>query len=268
MTKMDASLHLYGSNGLLGHLKNGRLPLSQGDSMLNPYLETGLEGRQTHAPIPDHEIEQEMKRQYESLPSHISALLGYEDYKKQSEKLMPSIIDAIQLKRKGAQADVSDQYNKARFAKVSYLRLFNSAKCHFGWETLANNFTGMCIELKANHEVFSSNQDRLALIKPVGYGATHDFQVSAANPIPGFFMDCEENAPRQEWRAAFLFKEQQQTLKLASAAVKHIYLSANATAEDIDAVKRFVSQDIRFRHVGVSLVLPDEQRWRLRVKPL
>lgn len=268
MTKMDASLHLYGSNSLLSHLKNGRLPLSQDDSMLSPYLETGLEGRLTQAPITEHEINQEMQRQYESLPSPISALLGFEDYKKQSEKLMPSIIEAIQVKRQATQTDIVDQYSKARIAKVSYLRLFNSAMSQFGWEILAKGFTGMCIELNANHEVFNTNQDRLALVKPVVYGATHDFQVSNVNPIPGFFMDCEENAPRQEWRAAFLFKEQQETLKVASSAVKHIYLSVNATLDEIEAVKRFVSQDIRYRHVGVSLVLPDEQRWRLRVKPL
>jgi hypothetical protein len=268
MTKMDASLHLYGSIGLLGQLKNGRLPLSNGDSMLSPYLETGIEGRLTQAPITDHEINQEMQKQYASLPGHISALLGFEDYKKQSEKLMPSIIEAIQKKRQASQIDILDQYSKVRIAKVGYLRLFNSATSHFGWEALAHNFTGMCVELNANHEIFSTNQNRLALVKPVVYGGTHDYQVSNVNPIPGFFRDCEENELRQEWRAAFLFKEQQETLKLASTAVKHIYLSVNATVGDIEAVKRFVSQDIRYRHVEISLVLPDEQQWRLRVKPL
>lgn len=268
MTSMDASLHLYGSNGLLSHLKNGRLPLMQGDSLWSPFLDAGLKGRQTSAPISDREIDQEMQHQYNRLPKHISALLSFDAFKMQSEKLLPSVIEAIQLKRQAAPVEVLDQYSKARISKVSYLRLFSSAMCHFGWRDLADDFTGMCIELNANHAVFSSDQDRLALVKPVAYGATHDYQVSAANPIPGFFMDCEENAPRQEWRAAFLFKEQQKTLKLANKAVRHIFLSIYSTAEEIDAVQRLVSQDIRYRHVGVSLVLPDEQRWRLRVEPL
>jgi hypothetical protein len=268
MTSLGASLHLYGSIDLLGDLKNGRLPLLQGDSLLTPYLDTGLKNRQTSAPITDHEIDQEMQRQYQTLPPHICQLLTYDAYKKQSEKLRPSILAAIQTQREAYKGEVSNQYSAARIAKVNYLRLFSSAICQFGWQSLANDFSGVCIELNVDHAMFSSNDDRLAMLKAVSYGTTHDYQVSAVNPIPGFFMDCEEHAPRQEWRAAFLFKAQQETLKLASKAVKHIYLSVNAKPEDIEAAQRFVAQDMRYRHAGVSLVLPDEQRWRLRISAI
>ncbi|MBU2863833.1 hypothetical protein KO489_08285 [Reinekea forsetii] len=264
MTMATASLHLYGSSALLGHLKNARLPLLHGSNQLSPYLETGQKRVLSQAPITEHEINQELRRQFEALPGHISALLSFEDFTKQSEKLMPSIEAAIKARRQQSKPG-SNQYSTERFHKVSYLRLFNSALSHYGWQCLADQFSGICVELEANHDVFQSNDERLALLKAVQYGATHDFNVSGHNPIPGFFLDNPENALREEWRAAFLFAEPQPVIKIQARIVRRIYLSVNADETLVEDCQRLVSQDLRYRHAELSFVVPDEQQWRLRV---
>ena len=260
----QAVLFLYGGAALVQALKSGLLPLQDELSFLSPYIDLDQwQGGGTQA-VTAQEFQTELALDYQRLPDNIRQLLSFEAFQGQADKLADSIRARVLANRQPADLG----YNKRRLDKIGFLRLFSSALSHFGWSTLADNQSGICVALNSRSPMFLPTAGQPVLLRRVSYGAEHAFAISANNPLPGFFCDHAEHRARDEWRVAYARSTTSAAeIRLPKNAVTQIYTSINTPPALKQAVQDLVAQDMRYRQVQLFEVQPDTLRWQLSAKP-
>jgi len=257
-------LFLYGDVALVQALKSGIVPLEDDLTLLSPYMDLDRwQGRGTQV-VTAQEFDTELARDYQRLPDNIRQLLSFEAFQAQADKLADTIRARVLAQRQPADLG----YNKKRLDKIGYLRLFSSALSHFGWSTLADNQSGICVALNSRSPMFLPTAGQPVLLRRVSYGAEHAFAISPSNPLPGFFCDHAEHRARDEWRVAYARTPASSAeIRLPKNAVSQIYTSINTPAAVKQAVQELVAQDMRYRQVQLFEVQPDTLRWQLSAKP-
>jgi hypothetical protein len=106
-----------------------------------------------------------------------------------------------------------------------------------------------------------------ALLRSVTYGAAHDTQPTAENPVPGVFYDAQENASNGEWRYIRPISKGA-VVKLAKGDVVGIYVSIHTPVDVVASLRDLIALDLRYRGCGLYEVYPDASTWRLTARPI
>jgi len=265
MNESQSTLFYYGSEQLLTQLKAGKLDISRDWSMLEPYISFERWHNGNAQIITDQELQIGFRQEYEKLPENIRNLLSFDDFFAQRDKMEAQVRAKILRSRTTS----VQGYQRSRVDNAGFLRLFSSALNHFGWQSLAANFSGLCIAINRHASGLQASAGRPSIVKPVQYGQQHALLVDAENVIPGAFQDAEEHKGRAEWRMVTpTNKIDQPTVKLQKNDVSEIYLSVHASSELIESVKQLVALDLRYRRTRLMEVFPDATKWRLTARPI
>lgn len=260
---MSASVvYLYGNKALLQSVKRGLIPAQPPSFEWQPYAEFDRWQQAPKLRITEAAIIEALQQEYQRLPDNIRGLLTFEDFLQQRDKLEPGIRE--RLKAQQSTSSSVQSYATQRFQQVQTLRLFSASTCHFGWSHLADDFSGVCIGVKASCEGLQAKPGNPVIFKPVTYGGEHDLQPSADNPVPGLFCDVEEHQKRGEWRALWPASDKDERgLKLKKGDLVSVSVSVSTPDTVLEAADALVQRDIRYRNAELRRVLPDAQQWRL-----
>ncbi len=264
-TQTGALLFLYGNNSLTTQLKRGRLPLQQNWAFLEPFLSIDHWQGASNA-VSEAEMTAGYQREYEKLPDKVRMWLSFNDFLGQKDKFTVQVKDHI-LSHQSSLKVVG--YPKARFSKTAYLRLFDSPTCQFGWTDQADLFTGICVALRQQAICLKPMPGTPIVLQPVRYGVHHEFKATSDNPLPGAFMDVEENKSRGEWRAILPSRsDDTPAIKIKRQDIQQIYVSVMTPEETITDLQQLIRTDLNFRHVELFLVKPEGDAWRLTAEHL
>lgn len=265
MEKQPPSLFYYGDQNLVNLLKKGSLALSNDWSMLDPYVSFDRYQQSLQQSITEAELIQGFQAEYQRLPDAIRGLLSFEDFLAQRDKIEPSVRQNILRSRTAADAPM--KYQTSRIEQTLNLRLFSSATVPMAWQTLAEGFSGICLELGSKASGFQALAGKPVLLRPVRYGQTHDLSVSPDNPVPGVFEDIREHQANGEWR---LVRPANQggEIKLAKGDVVNVFVSVHASSEWVAKLREFLALDLRYRNCQLFEVYPDASTWRLTARPI
>ena len=265
MNKSQSTLYYYGDDSLLAQLKAGKLNISQDWSMLEPYISFDRWHEGNVQIITEQELLAGLRFEFEKLPENIQQLLPFDDFLKQRDKLEAGVRARILEDR----TSEVQGYQRQRLNNAGYLRLFSSALSHFGWQSLANNYQGICLAIKRSATSFQSQAGRPLALQPVQYGKAHALFADATNRVPGAFNDAQEHAERGEWRMVIpVNKSQLPVFKLHKDDVIEIYVSVHASPALVESLKALVNLDLRFRRTRLMAVFPDATKWRLTARTI
>lgn len=266
MEKQPPSLFYYGDENLLSQLKKGQFELLNDWSMLQPYISFAQYQQSLQHVISEAELMQGFQLEYQRLPENIRALLSFDDFLQQRDKIEPSVRQSILAQRSNT-ADSPKDYPLNRLEQTVFLRLFSSATVHDAWQNMASGFAGFCLEINSKAACFSSQAGKPALLRPVRYGKPHELVASKANPVPGVFEDTAEHKAQAEWR--FVRPANQgNELKLSKGDVVNVYVSIHTPVDVVARLRDLTALDLRFRHCSLFEIYPDASTWRLTARPI
>ncbi len=261
-------LHYFSGPGIIDWLKKGYLPLAPGAPLATPFVHFAEWHQGSTAPLDQEALDEEWLRQYEALPEAVRGLLSFDHFRAQGGAIEEDIRAAARRRQGGSQA----QFDIGWMGQGRLLRLFPSALCYYGWNHLAEGFSGVALVLNSGHANFASSRERPSKLAPVRYGEPYAFKVTSDNPFPGLLEDHVSQRDNQEWRLLMPVRtapkyQGQPVLPIARGMIEAIYWSVATEDATVEAIRTLARQDMRYKSIGLGRVVPDVHRWTLSLLP-
>lgn len=118
-------------------------------------------------PLNQEALDEEWQRQYRALPESVRGLLSFEHFKAQGGEIEDTVRASARRRQEGSQA----AFDSGWLGQARVLRLFPSALCYYGWQRLADNFSGFTLALNSRNSVFDSTRERPSKLAPFSMGS-------------------------------------------------------------------------------------------------
>lgn len=263
-----ARLHYFAAGHLIKALKQGFLPMEPGAPLAAPFAQFDRWQSDRSRPVTFEALEAEWQRQYAAMPESVKGLLSYEHFRAQGGAIEADVRAAAKRRQSGG----LPHYDQGWLGQGRVLRLFPSALSYYGWRWLADDFSGIAVVVNGASTALKSDRERPSVLAPVVYGAEHRFKVSSRNPFPGLLEDHGSQRDNREWRLLMPAKttprrEGQPVLPITRDLVKGLTWSVSTPAALVEEIRHLVKHDMRYRSVELARVIPDAQRWQLKLEP-
>lgn len=263
-----SKLYLYSDNlenQCLKAIKNNSIPVTTDFDFISIFLNFDQWWLGETAPISEADIKKEQQSQYDALPENVRNFLPFSVFEQQQGKVLESIQKSVKAKKA---ASLVSGYATRVHAKMAMLRLLSTSVSHHAWSQWANQYSGICVVVNSQSDLFQSTAQSPRQFGPVTYGGHHHPAPSKQSPFPELLLDHQDYANLSEWRLVFpksSCKEVQTNLQLpiSSSAISGIYWSVNTPERVIEDIRTMKAQDMRFRQIEVGCVKPSKDQWKL-----
>ena len=196
-----------------------------------------------------------LKTQYQNLPKHLKDMMSFDYFEQQSEVKRPQIEQALIAQKR--QSDGLKEFSAAGLNNWRILSMFEHWQDILLWQTCAASGQGMVLEFGMTESGFKSSSynqyaQHCSAIKQVeSWLPTDDLYYLFNRPQSG-------SSNHHEWRLIRKLEAADRKIEVKGAtramfrlpakAVKRVILGYRCSPEYCVQVKRYLSQDINYRH--------------------
>lgn len=243
------------SEGLI-FLKRGYLPFHSPDQLLDPWMQFKCEYQKQKSPgVANEDFHQHLRQQYQNLPDKLRSMISFEYFEKQSQAKREQIEKTL-VAKKEEQVPV---FNRDEIQDWRVLELFSSWQSFNLWQQYGASGEGLALEFDAEYQSFRSESyneqaQHFSVINSVdSWNPDSDLYYFFNRPKLG------EDRRTYTWRLVRQLKAADRKVEVQGAmramyrlpckAIKQVIIGYGCSAEYCQQVKRYLSQDIHYRHV-------------------
>lgn len=243
------------AEGLL-FLKRGYLPFSSPENLPEPWLQPGcVYLTEDTMEVSAQDYRRFLQLQYQNLPSSLKEMMSFDYFEQQSEVKREEIEQSLIAQK--TQAMAVKPFSVTGLNDWRILSIFNKWQDFQLWQSLAASGQGLVIEFGVEASGFKSSSyneqaQHFSAVKHVGSWLPEDDLYYVFN------RPQEDQQDRGEWRlvrkAAAADRhvnvkgDSRAMYRLPCKAVTRIILGYRCSPEYCLQVKRYLSQDINYRH--------------------
>lgn len=243
------------SEGLI-FLKRGYLPFLTISQLAEPWLHGDARYKATaESEVSAQEFTAHLQQQYENLAPHLKQMLSF-DYFLQQSQAKRSEIEKVIIKSK--QPSVGQAFSLARLESWRCLALFTDWQRLNLWQSTGGEGKGLVLELDPGksgfqHNSYNQKAQHLGKINSVANWLPQDDLYYLFNYPQSYGSEADQWRLIRQLQAADrkieVQGQERAMYRLESKGIKRIILGYRCSEEYCLQVKRYLSQDINFRHV-------------------
>lgn len=270
---MNLLYYFFGTEGFI-LLKRGYLPFLSPSQLPDPWLQTNTTYQDQIRPQLDAaDFRQHLKEQYQELPENLRSMISFEYFEQQSLTKREEIEQALLLKK---HSQTIKPFACEAFSDWRVLSLYSQWHSAILWQQLGASGQGMVVEFEVSKSSFGSDSynqhaQHFGNVEVVQHWQPFDdlYYVFHRPSYTGHAQDDIEWRLMRKLDAADRQIDVQGAsramYKIPTKAVKRIILGYACSPEYCQQVKRYLSQDIFYRHCECVQAQLDPQTMRLQL---
>lgn len=248
------------SEGLV-FLKKGFIPFYGAEQLPEPWLQLGSRYRLTTTQVlSDQDFHDYLKQQYENLPNHVKSMVSFDYFLQQSQQKRPQIEQLLLVQHTSA-TEQSLPLLAKRLSGWRVLSVFDDWQSISRWHSLAAAGQGMVVELTLPDSGFQqpSYNDQpqyFSALNIVESWLPNNDRYYVFNRPQVLSMDLTKTGEQRLLRHVdaadrkiTLQGQEVAMFRLPTKAIARVILGYRCGEEYCKSVKRYLSQDINYRHV-------------------